>query len=354
MRSIGILIAIVGAIYVLIAFNMDVSISTPSTYVPGVGNVGGGDVANLDLMERRQNHLIVACFVTLIGSLMAIFGKNYQGKVGFESIGSEGNTRADAVFQGERNLKSDPYRLWLSDYYGITRNELFDRFVLADQTFDSLDDALAEPDRQESAKILAASEHAEQLRLEAEELDAKRIEEVRIAEAEWEEFRPKLYVGLSLMAMVLTGLYFLVRETPEERNARLAAEEAAASAAFEDASQAIGIKFPDDVKVIEKDDSGNSTWCNPEFMMNPTAMGSGNIVEYRFRTAIDATSLKKRFMDVYGEGEPDLPLLEDDNSDWRWSKGERKILLRHLDYEGGDEKIVCVASPEIEPTSKSP
>jgi hypothetical protein len=57
MRGFGYFFIFVGIAYLIFAFNMDVSVSTSSTYIPGLGSVGGGEVANLDLMARRQNHL---------------------------------------------------------------------------------------------------------------------------------------------------------------------------------------------------------------------------------------------------------------------------------------------------------
>ncbi|MFM5906220.1 MAG: hypothetical protein ACKOPO_01305, partial [Novosphingobium sp.] len=65
MKIFGYILIVIGAAYLILAFNMDVAISTPSTYVPGYGDVGGGAVANLDLMARRQNHLMVAGLITL-------------------------------------------------------------------------------------------------------------------------------------------------------------------------------------------------------------------------------------------------------------------------------------------------
>jgi hypothetical protein len=49
----------------------------------------------------------------------------------------------DVDFDGERSFTSDAYRLWLADRYKIQRNDVFDRFVAGNRTFETLDAALA-------------------------------------------------------------------------------------------------------------------------------------------------------------------------------------------------------------------
>lgn len=204
MKGLGYWLIGIGAIYLLIAFNMDVSVSVSSTYVPGYGSIGGGDVANLDLMARRQNHLIVASLVTLIGALMAIFGKGQS-----ESAVADSSSGKDLQFSGERDLSSDAYRLWLAKYYQIERNELFDRFILDEQTFENLDDALIRAHALEVQKVADAKAEDERIEIEV----AANREEVRLAaeraEAHWVETKPKFIVaiiiaiGLAIASFVL-------------------------------------------------------------------------------------------------------------------------------------------------------
>lgn len=207
MKVFGYCLICIGVIYLLIAFNLDVSISTSSTYIEGYGSVGGGNIANLDLMAQRQNHLLVASLITLIGALMAIFGKDQNE--------AEVTTSAARVepkeFTGEHDLSSDAYRLWLVMYHQIERNEVFDRFVMGEQTYKTLDDAMIHAHALEVKKI--ADEKAEDDRVEAEV--AANREFVRIAaeeaDAQWAETKPKILVAIIIAIGLASAGYFLLK-----------------------------------------------------------------------------------------------------------------------------------------------
>lgn len=159
----------VGVVWLFIAFNMDTSVSTGGgVYMPD-------RVENLGLIARRQNHLMIAGLVTLIGTLLAIFGK--QNAPEPERVEPAGNSLEGPPFV--RDLSSDRYRLWLAERHGITRNDLFDRFVLDGQTYESLDGALAaahatdiEADKLRRTNDAAAAIDAERDNLERREFDA--------------------------------------------------------------------------------------------------------------------------------------------------------------------------------------
>lgn len=212
MKSIGYLLIGVGIIYVVIALNMNVSISTPGTYVPDVGFIGGGSVANLDLMARRQNHLIVASLITLVGVLLAIFGPS--GEVATASS-SRPSPRKEWDVNHDRDLSSDVYRLWLAKHYEIERNDVFDRFVLGDRTFDNLDSALAYAHNLELQNI---SDRLADEKRRNEQLEVY-LENTRLAEAEraarWEEAKPKLAVATVILFAVGIAAYFLMKNTSE-------------------------------------------------------------------------------------------------------------------------------------------
>ena len=149
MRSLGALLVAAGVAYLLIAFNMDVSVKTDRQFIPGVGLIGGQEVANLDLMARRQNHLIVAALITIAGILMGLFAK------GDLLNDPKAKPNAGLEFDGDRNLHEDKYRLWLADRYKIERNAVFDRFVFDDQTFETLDEALEDAHAKEEVRLSA-------------------------------------------------------------------------------------------------------------------------------------------------------------------------------------------------------
>ncbi|MGX7925646.1 hypothetical protein ACWPMX_03630 [Tsuneonella sp. HG094] len=189
MKSFGVLVTIAGVIYLIIAFNMDVSVSTVGTYVPGYGQIGGGDVANLDLMARRQNHVIIAGLLTLVGVLLMIFGKDGSEAQSVDASGP----KPPPHFTGRRDLTQDPYRLWLAETYGIKRSDVFNRFVVGQQTFETLDDALA----------FAHSEELEIYRIRLEREEAERLVDERKAK----EDRMILLLGVGTIVVGAIAIF---------------------------------------------------------------------------------------------------------------------------------------------------
>lgn len=79
MRITGILLTIIGAVWALFAFNMNVSVTTEAS------NLGSGDysinipsvtVNNIGLMDQRRNHLIFSGIVFLAGIILTALGKS--------------------------------------------------------------------------------------------------------------------------------------------------------------------------------------------------------------------------------------------------------------------------------------
>lgn len=340
MKALGYCLLVAGGIYIVIAFNMDVSVSTPSTYVPGYGRIGGGDVANLDLMQQRQNHLIVACLITLIGALLSVFGKDSE-KPEQENASKRNTPPANAAFDGDANLASDPYRLWLVDKYQITRNEVFGRFVFGEQTFESLDDALALADREER-RLLTDLENAlaeKRAADEERELEAIRIREE--AELEWEKSKPKLIATFVTLGILFAALIVMQIESPEEKEARLAAESEAAKMQRVRAEEELGLELPDDSTnmVIKEDPSGALCATDSVESYIPIPRHART---YGFDTEESAADLKARFANVLGEGQPAYRYLDGDSDDWAWRLDDRIVTLNHIDYDGGTGKVVCV------------
>jgi hypothetical protein len=78
-KNFGICLMIAGVVWVIIAFNMETSITTEGRTV-GVGlysvYVPSQTVHNLDLADRRRNHLIGAGVTLLSGILLFGFGSS--------------------------------------------------------------------------------------------------------------------------------------------------------------------------------------------------------------------------------------------------------------------------------------
>ena len=330
MRAFGLLMIAVGVAYLLYAFNMDVSVSTPSTYVPGYGSVGGGSVANLDLMSRRQNHLIVAALITIIGVILSLFGSR---TVQAESVAAIPNENRSQPFTGDRDLASDAYRMWLAKSYGVSRNEVFERFVMGESTFASLDEALAAAHVQEQTKIEEGEAMAEKIRLQREERqEIARIEAER-ADAEWKKFKPKLAVGSVLASIFIFSIIFLSRETPEQRSARLAKEQALHAELIKTTEVSFGIILPNDAsKIVVSKDIGD--WA---FLCG----GSKNGSLLKFTTGWTKEQIKSALTKTLGPGRSEYEVLPD-NFDWNWDKKERHYELTMFSEAPPIEANLCM------------
>ncbi len=309
MKGLGYLLIGIGAIYLVIAFNMDVSISTPSTYVPGVGSIGGGEVANLDLMARRQNHLIVASLITLIGALMAIFGKDAGENT--KSFSSATPEPKEKTFEGERSLSSDPYRLWLADTYGIEKNELFDQFVFQEKTYDTLDQALLQAHSiEEEANARRLADQERRAAEAAEKLEEQRLASEE-AKARWQDQKPRVIVGSALVVVLAILSYFVFRESPQEREARLEREREARMELIERTEETFGVKIPVDATGLEtlENDGTYSYLCDEQ--------QTGRLL--KFRTNKSEKDVKEMFAESLGEGEAMYGSLAD-QYDWSWRK----------------------------------
>lgn len=134
MRVWGVWLIFVGVIWLVIAFNMDTSVVSYS------GMYGADRVENIGLIARRQNHLMVASLITLIGTLMTIFGGKKEEELELSAFASKPPQPNNPPC--ERDLSLDPYRLWLAAKYNIIKNDVFDAFVFENQTFNTLEEAL--------------------------------------------------------------------------------------------------------------------------------------------------------------------------------------------------------------------
>ena len=253
MRGWGITLVVVGGIALLLALNMNTSVSTAV-----------GSVQNIGLVADRPNYLLMAGLAILIGSLMAIFGGTKQV---MQAI-SQPAVAAPLVSNEppcERDLNLDGYRLWLASKYEITRNDVFDRFVMGDQTFDTLDAALAMAHEGEENLL---RERAELERQRAEREERLRIEAEEQAEIAAEINRRsdkmiKWWLG-GLCALFVVGTPFVWNQLQE--NQRIEKDHANAERKRgEEALSRWGLKFPDgwevsEIKSVRTEDG--EIWCD--------------------------------------------------------------------------------------------
>jgi hypothetical protein len=260
MRAIGVILAFVGVLWLLFAFNIDTSVDVGSSIL------GSGRVENLGLIAQRQNHLFVAGLLTLIGVLLIIFGgwseaQNFNpNQLGNELI----SPKLPEPAAGERDLSFDSYRLWLAEKYAIERNEIFDRFVFDQKTFATLDDALAAAHALEVEALLEIEKAEKAQRIEAEEQQLIAEERALINE---ERLRKETAffkkVGLGVVALLIVFLPLIVtkfREMATEAAVRREAEHKRIEVLFSES----GIKPEESWINLRVSDVGNdnSTWCD--------------------------------------------------------------------------------------------
>lgn len=92
-----------------------------------------------------------------------------------------------AQFSGDRDLNGDKYQLWLTQKYDITRNDTLGRYVVADKSFATLEEALRRAD------------HLEHQRIEQRVLETERREEIR------RRWKRVVLVGLLILAALALG-----------------------------------------------------------------------------------------------------------------------------------------------------
>lgn len=326
MKPWGWVIAAAGVVYLFIALNMNVSVSTSSSYIPGYGSIGGGNVANFDLMARRQNHVIVASLITLIGVIIGIFGK----PISKLSDGASSKTpSAEVKFEGERDLTSDSYRLWLSNKYGIERNDVFDRFVMGEKTFENLDDALQSAHESEQQKLALAEEARAAKEASAAELQAENEAIAAKAAENWERTKPKLMAGFIIFVVLAGVAFFVLKESPEEREARLAQEAAGEIALRTKIESEFSVVLPEnahDVVARNVDDYG--------FMCRDK---DSDTMLLEFKTDSTKEEIRHGFAESLGDGKPESAYFEDAGG-WNWDKDGKEWTLTIFGSEVGNEQ----------------
>jgi len=110
------------------------------------------------------------------------------------SPSAEGQTSTPLIpqqFDGQRDLNSDSYKLWLTSRYDIKKNEVLGSYVCQEHLFPTVDSALAYATEQHQAELAAADAEArakEELRAKRREEDLKRQQEADEAFRRWKPY----------------------------------------------------------------------------------------------------------------------------------------------------------------------
>lgn len=73
MKSLGLLLLIIGGIGALLAFNMNTTVNTEAQYISGI-YIPSQTVHNIGLMDERRNYLMISSLLVIVGIIMYVFG----------------------------------------------------------------------------------------------------------------------------------------------------------------------------------------------------------------------------------------------------------------------------------------
>ncbi|MBN8448872.1 MAG: hypothetical protein J0M13_07690 [Candidatus Accumulibacter sp.] len=152
MKTSGLLLLAIGLIWVAIAFNIDTTVTTDGQFVGG-SYYPGKSVHNIGKMDERRNHLMIASLLVIVGVVLFAFGSTGRTKsatsVASPAPVSDNEDYKNSRYNGERNIASGKYQLFLTKKYAIEKNATLEKYVVEDNLFETLEQALEFCDNKE-------------------------------------------------------------------------------------------------------------------------------------------------------------------------------------------------------------
>ena len=152
MRTLGIVLLMAGLLWTLIAFNADTTVTTESQFI-GSTYIPSQKVHNIGKMDERRNHLMLSALVIVVGVILFAISKSKQlpseSPIGEVKIEGSKNRQ----YRDERNIHIGKYQLFLTEKYSIQKNATLEKYVLDDNLFETLEDALRYADGKETQEI---------------------------------------------------------------------------------------------------------------------------------------------------------------------------------------------------------
>lgn len=227
-------------------------------------------------------------------------------------------------FFGERSFTSDPYRLWLADRYLIKRNDVFDRFVLQDKTFETLDAALAYAHDLETAK-----QEREMLELSAR-IEIARIEAEKAAVERQKDKRNNL-IGWVVVVIFFAGMFLVFLNEGRKQTAREAQEKSELSAKLKNE---FGFEIPENADRIQwtKAEGGDSYWCK----------GADNGKLLIFFSKSSPKEITENFTKQLGAGSPMSLYNKGESFNTTWKKKNITYFLTIVEGEPMSNAFFCL------------
>ncbi len=152
MKIFGIVLLVVGSLWALVAFNTDTTVRTESQFI-GSTYIPSQKVHNIGKMDERRNHLMLSALVIVVGVILFAVGKSKQlpseSPIGEVKIEGSKNRQ----YRDERNIQIGKYQLFLTEKYSIQKNATLEKYVVDDNLFETLEDALRYADGKETQEI---------------------------------------------------------------------------------------------------------------------------------------------------------------------------------------------------------
>lgn len=146
MRTIGQILLAIGLLLGVVAFSMDTTVKMDSSFI-GDTYIPSREVHNIGLMDERRNLLIVASLLVVVGVQLIIGGN--KGTAGQKEADNATAGPNSSKFKGPYDLTSDKYRLYLTKSYNIELNNTLGQYVVGDNLYPTLEDALKAADLHE-------------------------------------------------------------------------------------------------------------------------------------------------------------------------------------------------------------
>jgi len=143
MKTSGSLFLIIGAVWAMIAFNFDTTVYVDAPY-------SKQKVHNTGLMDERRNHLLMASLLVVVGVILFSFSNTPRTRSGASLAPvSDNEDYKNSHYNGVRNITSGKYQLFLTKKYSIEKNATLEKYVVEDNLFQTLEEALAFCDNKE-------------------------------------------------------------------------------------------------------------------------------------------------------------------------------------------------------------
>lgn len=134
MKTFGWLLLVIGLSITLFACAMDTSVSS---------GVDGQRVHNIGLMRDQSNAIMIGIAMLIAGVIMIAFSRKEAKNPRSNTSWTHSQSNFESTeWKKSRDLSDDGYKLYLSKKFKIEKNTVFDKFVLEEQMYGSIEDAL--------------------------------------------------------------------------------------------------------------------------------------------------------------------------------------------------------------------